>query len=112
MLAKGGQLDLEPLRDIILDRATFDVWALTYSEQLAQIDQGQAAHLMQKSNPRFVLRNHLGETVIRAAQGGDFAPVQQMLAVLQSPYTQHPDNQDWAGFPPDWASSISISCSS
>jgi peptide-methionine (R)-S-oxide reductase len=38
---------------------------------------------MQKSNPRFVLRNHLGETVIRAAQAGDFAPVQQMLAVLQ-----------------------------
>ena len=67
---------------------------------------------MQKSNPRFVLRNHLGETVIRAAQGGDFAPVQQMLAVLQSPYDSHPDHAEWAGFPPDWASSIQISCSS
>ncbi|RGE45334.1 YdiU family protein [Comamonas testosteroni] len=114
--AKDGKPDfeanVEPLRDIILDRASFDAWALTYSEQLAQVDYGQAAHLMQKSNPRFVLRNHLGETVIRAAEAGDFAPVQQMLAVLQTPFDSHPDHADWAGFPPDWASSIEISCSS
>ena len=110
--AKGGQPDLEPLRDIILDRATFDAWSLTYSEQLAQAHKAQAADWMQKSNPRYVLRNHLGETVIRAAQGGDFAPVQQMLAVLQAPYDSHPDHGDWAGFPPDWASTIEISCSS
>ena len=111
-VSAAGELEFEPLRDIILDRATFDAWSLQYSEHLAQVDQAQAADLMQKSNPRYVLRNHLGETVIRAAQNGDYAPVQQMLAVLQSPYTQHPDHQDWAGFPPDWASSISISCSS
>ncbi|MEG2048809.1 MAG: protein adenylyltransferase SelO family protein, partial [Comamonas sp.] len=110
--AQDGNVDFEPLRDIILDRATFDAWSLTYSEQLAQVDQAQAADLMQKSNPRFVLRNHLGETVIRAAQGGDFAPVQQMLAVLQAPYDSHPAHADWAGFPPDWASTIEISCSS
>ena len=110
--AQEGNIDFEPLRDIILDRATFDAWSLTYSEQLAQVDQAQAADLMQKSNPRFVLRNHLGETVIRAAQGGDFAPVQQMLAVLQAPYDSHPAHADWAGFPPGWASTIEISCSS
>ena len=111
-VSAAGELEFEPLRDIILDRTTFDAWSLQYSEHLAQVDRAQAANLMQKSNPRYVLRNHLGETVIRAAQNGDYAPVQQMLAVLQSPYTQHPDHQDWAGFPPDWASSISISCSS
>ena len=110
--SKSTKPDFEPLRDIILDRASFDAWALIYSEQLAQVDQAQAADLMQKSNPRFVLRNHLGETVIRAAQGGDFTPVQQMLTVLQSPHESHPDHQEWAGFPPDWASSIEISCSS
>ena len=110
--AQEGNIDFEPLRDIILDRATFDAWSLTYSEQLAQVDQAQAADLMQKSNPCFVLRNHLGETVIRAAQGGDFAPVQQMLAVLHAPYDSHPAYADWAGFPPDWATTIEISCSS
>ena len=105
-------IDFEPLRDIILDRPSFDAWSLTYSEQLAQVDSVQAMALMQESNPRFVLRNHLGETVIRAARDGDFAPVQQMLAVLQAPCDSHPDHADWAGFPPDWASSIEISWSS
>ena len=109
---QGSEIDFEPLRDIILDRATFDAWSLTYSEHLAQMDKAQSADLMQKSNPRYVLRNHLGETVIRAARNGDFAPVQQMLAVLQAPYDSHPDHHAWAGFPPDWASSIEISCSS
>ena len=110
--AMGAKPDFEPLRDIILDRASFDAWSLTYSEQLVSADQRHAADLMQKSNPRYVLRNHLGEIVIRAAKDGNFAPVQQMLAVLQAPYDSHPDHQDWAGFPPDWASSIEISCSS
>ncbi|QXZ11205.1 YdiU family protein [Comamonas sp. Y33R10-2] len=118
--AHNANINFEPLRDIILDRAAFDAWALTYSEHLTQTDQRLAADLMQKSNPRFVLRNHLGETVIRAAQGkvqgqeqgGDFAPVQQLLAVLQAPYDSHPAHADWADFPPDWATSIEISCSS
>jgi uncharacterized protein YdiU (UPF0061 family) len=108
----GGKPDFGPLRDIILDRAGFDAWSLTYSEQLAITDTVLAADLMHKSNPRYVLRNHLGETVIRAAQAGDFAPVQQMLAVLQAPFDAHPAHAAWAGFPPDWASTIEISCSS
>jgi len=32
--------------------------------------------------------------------------------VLQSPFEEHPDADALAGFPPDWASTIEISCSS
>ena len=67
---------------------------------------------MQKFNSRFVLRNHLGESVIRAAATGDFEPMRQLLDVLQNPFTEHPTHADWADFPPDWASTIEISCSS
>lgn len=67
---------------------------------------------MQESNPRFVLRNHLGEITIRAAKAGDFTAVRQLLAVLQTPFAPHAEHAEWAGFPPDWASSIEISCSS
>ncbi|WP_027015940.1 protein adenylyltransferase SelO [Comamonas composti] len=106
------QADFEPLRDIILDRAGFDAWALLYSEQLALFTPASAASLMQKSNPRFLLRNHLAETVIRATQEGDFGPLTQLQAVLQTPFDAHPEHADWADFPPDWASSLEISCSS
>jgi uncharacterized protein YdiU (UPF0061 family) len=110
--AGGSSPDLEPVRDLVLDRPAFDTWAAGYVQQLAAVDGRAAAVLMQESNPRFVLRNHLGEIAIRAARAGDFAPVRQLLAVLQTPFAPHAEHAEWAGFPPDWASSIEISCSS
>jgi uncharacterized protein YdiU (UPF0061 family) len=54
----------------------------------------------------------LGEQSIRAAKLKDFSGVDTLLAVLQSPFDEHPLHEGMAGFPPDWASSIEISCSS
>ena len=67
---------------------------------------------MLESNPKFVLRNHLGEQAIRAAKLNDFSQVNTLLTVLQSPFEEHPGHDDLAGFPPDWAAAIEISCSS
>ena len=106
----AGQYDA--VQDLFVDRAGFAAWLLTYQELLAQSGSAADADLMQKSNPRFVLRNHLGEAAIRAAQAGDASVLQQLQAVLAAPYSTHLAHADWAGFPPDWASSISISCSS
>ena len=102
----------EPVRDLFLDRPGFDAWALQYSERLAPVDQGLRADLMHKSNPKYVLRNHLGEQAIRAAKLEDFSGVDTLLKLLQAPFDEHPAHEDAAGFPPDWASSIEISCSS
>jgi len=35
-----------------------------------------------------------------------------LLTVLSAPYDEHPSFEALASFPPDWASQISISCSS
>jgi uncharacterized protein YdiU (UPF0061 family) len=59
-----------------------------------------------------VLRNHLGELAIRQARTKDFSGVRKLLALLAHPYDEHPGHETEAGFPPDWASSIEISCSS
>ncbi|MBC7918221.1 MAG: YdiU family protein [Rhodoferax sp.] len=100
------------VRDLFLDRAGISVWLLSYSEQLAQVDSALAADLMHKTNPKYVLRNHLGEEAIRAAKHKDFTVVAQLLKVLERPFDEHPEHGAWAGFPPTWASDISISCSS
>ncbi len=102
----------EALRDLFLDRAAFDAWAMQYSERTKSVDQGQAAKLMHKSNPKFILRNHLGEQAIRAAKLNDFSQVNTLLTLLQTPFEEHPGHDAHAGFPPDWATSIEISCSS
>ncbi|MFM9900002.1 MAG: protein adenylyltransferase SelO [Polaromonas sp.] len=102
----------EPLRDLFFDRESFNAWALQYSERIRQLTPRQRADLMLKTNPKFVLRNHLGEQSIRAAKLKDFSGVDTLLAVLQSPFDEHPLQEDLAGFPPDWAAGIEISCSS
>jgi uncharacterized protein YdiU (UPF0061 family) len=67
---------------------------------------------MLTTNPKYVLRNHLGELAIRAARDKDFTVVAQLLQVLERPFDEHPALEAFAAFPPDWAGSISISCSS
>lgn len=104
--------DFEPVRDLFADRAAFDRWLLSYSELLAQEGRAPAALLMLKTNPKFVLRNHLGEQAIRAAKLGDFGEVQTLLRLLERPFEEHPGHDAYAAFPPEWASSIEISCSS
>lgn len=63
-----------------------------------------------------LLGNHLAEAAIRRAQSGDFGEIARLLRVLEHPFDDPAqataqDDAD-AGFPPDWAQSIAVSCSS
>ena len=102
----------EPLRDLFFDRESFNAWALQYSELLAYESIGLRADLMLKNNPKYVLRNHLGEEAIRAAKLKDYSKLHTLSDVLQSPFDEHVAHNSLADFPPDWASGIEISCSS
>jgi uncharacterized protein YdiU (UPF0061 family) len=108
--ARGS--DAEAVRDLFLDRPAAGAWLLRYSERIAHIPQGLATDFMLKNNPKFVLRNHLGEEAIQAAKLKDFSQVNTLLMLLESPFEEHPGFDAYADFPPDWASSIEISCSS
>ena len=107
-----GTGQFEPVRDLFLDRAAFDTWLLRYSELTAHTERGLATDLMLTTNPKFVLRNHLGELVIRAAQQKDFSVLATLQNLLQHPFDEQPEFDTYAAFPPDWASRIEISCSS
>ena len=101
-----------PVRDLFPDRAALDAWLVRYDARLVQEDTRAAAAAMLRVNPKFVLRNHLGELAIRQAREKDFSGVARLLALLEHPYDEHPGHEAEADFPPDWASSIEISCSS
>jgi uncharacterized protein YdiU (UPF0061 family) len=109
----GGPAD--PVRDLFIDRGTLDDWLGRYeTRRNLEADGGDGAGArMRAVNPKYILRNHLGELAIRQAQAGDFSGVARLLTVLQDPFDEHPDHQEaYAGLAPDWASSIEISCSS
>ncbi|WPC65293.1 YdiU family protein [Rhodoferax ferrireducens] len=108
----GVATDAQTVRDLFVDRSAADAWLLRYSERLEHIPQGLASDLMLKTNPKFVLRNYLGEQAIQAAKLKDFSQVETLLMLLESPFEEHPGFDKYADFPPDWASGIEISCSS
>ena len=114
----------DPVRDLFLHREVLDQWLTQY---LARLDLDHTAsgtgegvgtsraarsQAMLQVNPKFILRNHLGELAIRQAKTGDFAMVQDLCDVLHHPFDEHPAFEAWAGLAPEWASSIEISCSS
>jgi hypothetical protein len=102
------------IRDMFVDRESFDAWAVKYSARLAQQDlsDSQRQQNMNAINPKYVLRNYMAQAAIEAAQQGDYSEVNLLLEVLQSPCEEHPKAQKYAGLPPDWAEKLSVSCSS
>ncbi|WP_342128593.1 protein adenylyltransferase SelO [Hydrogenophaga sp. OTU3427] len=104
--------DFEPVRDLFLDRPALDTWLAGYRERIGGQSAEPTGTRMLQTNPKFVLRNHLGELAIRAAQAKDFSAVSTLFTLISQPFDEHPGHEEQAGFPPDWASQIEISCSS
>jgi uncharacterized protein YdiU (UPF0061 family) len=102
----------EPVRDLFMHRDLFDAWCHRYVDRLGSSNRPATGDAMLSTNPKYILRNHLGELAIRQAKAGDFAMVQDLLQVLHTPFDEHPTYEAWAGLAPEWASSIEISCSS
>ena len=102
-------------RDHFIDREAFDAWAVRYTARLSaeHSNDAERAARMNAVNPKYVLRNHLVQAAIERAQRGDFDEIARLLKVLSRPYDEQPENAAvYAAFPPDWARSIEVSCSS
>jgi uncharacterized protein YdiU (UPF0061 family) len=103
------------VRDLFIDREGADGLLQAFSLLHGQSEvpmAGEASKRMLAVNPKYVLRNHLGELAIRAAKLSDFSVLQALQSVLAKPFEEHPNHEAWAGFAPDWAAGIEISCSS
>jgi len=102
------------VRDMFVDREAFDDWAALYVQRLSQqqsSDQDRSETML-KTNPKYILRNYMAQAAIEKAVQGDYSEVNLLLEVLQSPFAEHPKASHYAGLPPDWAETISVSCSS
>lgn len=102
------------LRDLFIDRPAFDQWAERYRARLRAENSADSARkvAMDQVNPKYVLRNYMAQVAIEKAQNKDFSEVERLLALLERPFDEQPDNEHYAGFPPDWSNQLSVSCSS
>lgn len=104
----------EALRDHFVDREGFDTWAGDYQRRLASEGSQDAERRarMDRVNPKYVLRNYLAQTAIERAQAGDFREVDRLRALLEDPFSEHPEHEASAQPPPSWGRHLVVSCSS
>lgn len=89
-------------------------WLAIYSARLKRnlMNDEQRCQKMQKSNPKFILRNYLAQIAIDKAEQGDYSEIERLMKVLSSPFAEHPEYEDYAKLPPEWGKKLEVSCSS
>lgn len=102
------------VRDEVTDVAAFDAWLEQYRARLrGQAEEdSQRTQRMNQANPKYILRNHLLQTAIERSQDGDDSEVARLFNVLSKPFDEQPESEQYAAPAPDWAQSLSVSCSS
>ena len=92
----------DAVRGLFPDPASFDAWAARWRQRIAQEPQdGATRHaVMRAVNPAYIPRNHRVEEVIQAGvERDDFAPFEELLAVLSTPFEEQPIFERYADPP-------------
>ena len=72
---------------------------------------------MRGANPKYVFRNYLAQQAIDALESGrDASLLERLMLVLQRPYDEQPEFEEYAARRPEWArhkaGCSALSCSS
>lgn len=113
-LSETPRAEQHHLADDFVDREAFNAWLTIYHQRLAADHDNDKSlmQLMQKHNPKYVLRNYLAQEAIQDAERGDYQKVNDLLRVLQAPFDEHRGFEHLSQVPPDWGKKLAISCSS
>jgi uncharacterized protein YdiU (UPF0061 family) len=93
-------------------------WLRRYIARVRQDKTPDAARrgLMDRANPKYVLRNYLAQLAIDALAEGDASVLERLMTVLKRPYDEQPEHDDLAERRPEWARNrpgcSALSCSS
>ena len=106
--------EYKALRDDCLDIRQFDEFLSQYESIREHQDIDELDANMQKANPVYILRNHMAQRAIEAAERNDFSEVDRLFKLLNHPYTRQPEleqPQDLGPLPSD-VPDVAVSCSS
>jgi len=101
-------------RNDFIDRDAIDQWFSDYIARLqAELSvDADRKQRMNAVNPKYILRNHLAQVAIEKAQQQDFSEVAKLLSVLERPFDEQEQYQEYANPPPPDLEFIEVSCSS
>lgn len=106
--------DAQPFLALFAAPAAAQDWLALYASRLALDGREQTERVaaMLGANPLYVLRNHLAEQAIQAAQLDDPREIETLLKLLRNPFVEQPGHEAYAQVAPEWASKLEVSCSS
>ncbi len=92
----------------------FETWMQKYHDLLKSynIKESDRKKLMNQTNPKFILRNHLLQIAINKAYNQDFSEVKKLQKIMEKPFDEQEENEEYAKAPPAWAKDLMVSCSS
>ena len=102
------------LRHDFIDRASIDQWFNDYITRLkveSTVDAERKSK-MNAINPKYLLRNHLAQVAIEKAQQKDFSEVARLLQILENPFDEQEEYEEYAVPPSPDLAAIEVSCSS
>ena len=93
----------------------FDPWFKDYHKRLKieTENPNQRCALMNKVNPKYILRNYLAEVAIRRAEDhNEYAEIDSLFKLLRAPFEEHEGCESYDSETPEWAQNLELSCSS
>jgi len=99
-------------------RLAIITWLRKYLQRISgqKLEVVERVNKMNKTNPKFVLRNYLVQIAIDKANTGDFSEVEKLLEIMKNPYDEQIEHETYAGKRPEWARKKAgcsmLSCSS
>lgn len=102
------------LRTVVHDLERFDAWVARYTERLTveHRDPSERRAGMNRTNPAYVLRNHLAQRAIAKAEQGDFSEIEKLHGILRRPFDDQPEHAGYAESASPTERGIVVSCSS
>jgi uncharacterized protein YdiU (UPF0061 family) len=80
-------------------------WLKNYGERLQQEELSDVERrvMMEKVNPKYVLRNYMAQVAIDAADEGDYSVIEELYQLLKRPYAEQVGMEKWFVKRPEWA---------
>jgi uncharacterized protein YdiU (UPF0061 family) len=97
------------------DKSDIEDWTASYKRRLRvensdDIERKRGMYLV---NPKYILRNYLAENAIRkAVNEADYSEINLLHKILQDPFSEQSEFEEYAGPSPEWGRNLAISCSS
>jgi len=103
-----------PLYDLSMNPVVIHNWLELYDQRLAKESRIQTDRqaAMLKTNPKYVLKNHMLQQAITLAKRGDFSMIETLMYIAAHPFDELPEFEHFAAETPEEHKNLTLSCSS